>query len=507
MLKLIDKYLNQVTMYRLILYGLFLLVAIAFSSSFFKLLPFSPVDLLYSTLIALVASLVVNRIFAWAFDAQTNIESAYISALIIVLIITPSTANLSFIFWASALAMASKYLVAVFRKHLFNPVALAVVLTAYTLNQSPSWWVGTVSLMPFVALIGILVVRKIRRADLILSFLLTVLVAVAASDLLKNISPLTNIYRTIFQSAILFFALFMLSEPLTTPPTRRLRIAYGVLVGLFFIPALHFGPVYPTPELALILGNIFSYLASPKEKLLLKLKEKKHLAKATYEFSFALDRPFNFTPGQYMEWTLSHRDPDSRGNRRYFTLASSPTENELKLGVKFYPEPSSFKNRLLYLEPGEEIVASQCAGDFAMPKDVSKKLAFIAGGIGVTPFRSMIKYCLDNNEVRDIVMFYSNRSVEDVAYREIFAQAAAKMNIKTVYVLTDSNQVSDSPETRLGRLSADIIKTEALDYLDRIFYVSGPPALVSSFEKLLLNLGVPRKQIKIDFFPGFVEAA
>jgi ferredoxin-NADP reductase len=297
--------------------------------------------------------------------------------------------------------------------------------------------------------------------------------------------------------------LFMLTEPLTTPPTRAMRIAYGSIVGLLFLPALHVGSLYSTPELALVLGNIFAYIVSPKEKLLLTLKEGLNIAKDTYDFCFTSDKKLSFVPGQYLEWTLAHRDPDSRGNRRYFTLASSPTEDTLRLGVKFYPEPSSFKNKLLFLKKGDTMIASQCAGEFVMPKDSNKKLVFIAGGIGVTPFRSMIKYCIDTNEKRDIVVLYSNKTAADIAYKEVFDEAEIKLSIKTLYPVTDKGQILSDPRMRAGFIDMVMIRTEIPDYKERTFYISGPHSMVTIFEKTLADMGVPKNQIKTDFFPGF----
>lgn len=506
----IDNYLNRITMYRLVLYTLIFLVIAAIPLSALNKLPFSPVDLLYSVITILIISIIINKIFSWAFNAPTNVESVYISALILVLIVTPKTANdplsyLSFVFWVSALAMVSKYFMAIGKKHIFNPVAIAVVLTAITFNQSPSWWVGNLYMAPFVALTGFLVIRKIRRADLVISFLLTASVVTIVSNLItgSTVSPLTSLYQILFQSPVLFLAVFMLTEPLTTPPTREMRIAYGALVGLFFIPIFHIGSLYFTPELSLVLGNIFSYLTSPKEKLFLKLKEKVNIANDIDEFSFIPDRKFSFFPGQYLEWTLPHRSPDNRGNRRYFTIASSPTEKILKLGVKFYPELSSFKNKLFFLKPGASIIASQRAGEFILPEDKSKKLVFIAGGIGITPFRSMIKYCVDTNEKRDIVLLYSNKTVKDIAYKEIFDEAAAKISLKTLYIVSSQTEIIRDKSIYAGSLDAVTILNKIPDYKERIFYISGPHTMVVVFKKLLSDLGIEREKIKTDFFPGF----
>ncbi len=496
-------------MYRLVLYCLVFFLFGAFALSFFGLLPYTPAALMFSAVIIMGVSWVTNIVFARVFDAPANVESIYITALILVFLITPPQAVdywgfLSIGCWAAIWAMASKYIFAIRKKHIFNPAAFAVALLAFTLDQSASWWIGTFAMMPFVLVGGILIVRKIRRADLVWSFLVVAVAVIAGFGLSRGTDLITSLGKALFDSPILFFAFVMLTEPLTTPPTRILRIGYGMLVGFLFAPAVHIGSVYSTPELALLVGNVFVYFVSPKEKLILKLKEIAEVATNTYDFIFSSDRKFAFEPGQYMEWTLTHRDPDSRGNRRYFTIASAPTEGEVRIGVKFYPEPSSFKNKLAFMNPGNTIVASQRAGDFVLPKNGQKKLVFIAGGIGVTPFRSMIKYLLDKKEKRPIILLYSNKTVSDIAYKDIFDNARAQLGIKTMYAVTDPGQPLSGPEMRAGFIDKKMIMEEIPDYTERIFYISGPHAMVTTFKKVLIDMGIRRSRIKTDFFPGFV---
>lgn len=509
MLNFIDNFLNKTTMYRLVLYVLIsFLVAALLLSSFFNVLRYGPVDLLISFGIILTISWVTNFVFYKVFEAPANAESVYITALILFFIITPiETGNvaafLPLAFWASVWAMAAKYIFAIRKKHIFNPAAIAVVLTAIFLNQSASWWIGTRYMLPIVLVGGLLIARKLRRNDLLLGFLGASLVTISVLALLKGGNPLSDMQLTIIDSPFIFFAFIMLTEPLTTPPTRWLRVAYGAVVGLLFAPALHVGFFYSTPEMALVLGNIFSYAVSPKEKLILKLKERVQVAKDTFDFVFTNTQRFIFRPGQYLEWTLAHRSPDLRGNRRYFTIASSPTDQDIRMGIRFYPEPSSFKNRLLALPIGSEIVASQLAGDFVLPDNKDQKLVFIAGGIGVTPFRSMIGYLLALGEKRSIALLYSNKTAADVAYKDLFDRAGAELGIKTVYAITDAGNIPPGWKTRQGMIDAKMISEEVPDYRERTFYISGPHAMVAAFESTLKVMGVPGRQIKTDFFPGF----
>lgn len=501
----IDNFLNRITMYRLVLYYLIGLLAIAVVFGAFGILPYNPIDIIFTAFFLVFVAWVANGILAALFKAHPNTESAYITALILALIIDPgSYTNASFVMflvWAAVLAMASKYILSLDKKHIFNPVAIAVVITALALGQSASWWVGgNLPLMVFVLVGGFLIVRKIQRFDLALTFL----IAAFVSDILTHptIDPFTTMEKAIFHTPLFFFAAIMITEPLTTPPTRVWRIEYAALVGLIFSPAIHlFGPLYSTPELALVIGNIFSYVVSPKGKYVLTLVKKEEVGDGIYDFSFApeVGKRLSFRPGQYLEWTLAHQKVDARGNRRYFTIASSPTEKEIILGAKFYDPSSSFKRTMLAMKLGDTIVAGQLAGDFTMPRNPQQKLAFVAGGIGITPFRSMIKYLSDRDKRRDVVLLYSNRTAAEIAYRDVFAEAAEKIGMKTVYAITKPED--GSPGTRI---TADLIRREMPDYRERMFYLSGTHAMTTSFQKTLAEMGVPRTHIKIDFFPGFV---
>jgi ferredoxin-NADP reductase len=348
-----------------------------------------------------------------------------------------------------------------------------------------------------------LVVRKLRRFDLVLSFLGVSLGTTLALGLFSGQNLLAAFQNIFLYSPLVFFASVILTEPLTTPPTRRGRMAYGALVGFLFAPQVHLGPLYATPELAVLAGNVYSYLVSPKTAVGLRLKERIQLSPDVYDFVFAPPRQLAFAPGQYMEWTLGHRDPDSRGNRRYFTLASSPTEPDLRLGVKFYRESSSFKKAMLAMDENSEIVASQLAGDFVLPANPRQKCVFLAGGIGITPFRSMIQYLLDTHQRRPIVLFYANKTVDDIVYRDVFDRAQRELGIKVVYTLTNARNLPASWKGRVGRLSPQLIRANVPDYHDCTFFISGPNQMVDSFKGVLRDLGIKGSRVKTDFFPGF----
>ncbi|MEI7741702.1 MAG: oxidoreductase [bacterium] len=489
----IDAWLNKTTMYRVVLYSLLGFLVAAVVLSIFDQIPYGPIALSTSASFLVTTCWITNFAIAKFFKAPMNVESAYITALILLFILEPASTPLGFavLFWAGVVAMASKYLFAIGNKHLFNPVIIAVIFTGLAMNQPANWWIGIPLMLPFIMVGGLLIVWKIRRSDLAFSFLFTTLLVTFIFGIIANTDMIMLAKQVLLQSAIWFFAFVMLTEPLTTPPTVTLQVLYGGLVGLLFVPQLHIAGYAFTPETALLAGNIFSYLVSPKQKLILTLKKKTEIAPMVFDYAFSSAKPLDFKPGQYLEWTLGHSSPDSRGNRRYFTIASSPTEKEIHLGVKFYDQSSSFKRALKAMAPGDTLVAGQLAGDFVLPKNASEPCVFIAGGIGITPFRSMIKYLIDKKESRKITLFYATKTAEEIAYKNIFDEAERALKIKTIYA---TNCIIDPK----------MISEAVLNCQNCTYYISGPHGMVHAYEKTLHDMGIAKSKIKSDFFPGFV---
>lgn len=501
----IDYFLNRITMYRLVLYYLFALIGIAAGLSAFGVLSYNPLAVLGSAVYLVAICWITNKVFSYVFEAPANIESSLITALILALIITPlnSLHHAVFLTAAAGLAISSKYIIAINKKHIFNPAAVAVALTALGPRESASWWVGSTAMLPYVVIGGLLVVRKIRRGKMVASFFGGVIVSTVIVSLLSDGSLSGSLQRTVLHSSMFFLAFVMLTEPLTSPPTEKKQMSYGLLAGLLFPSQLHLASIYSTPERVLIISNLYSYFISPKIKLVTGLVRKVATGPDSADFIFELKKPFDFKPGQYMEWTLPHHGADLRGNRRYFTIASSPTENNLRIGVKFYPDGSSFKEAMLKMDASVPAVASQLSGDFVLPDNTSEKLVFIAGGIGITPYRSMVKYLLDTDERRDITLLYSESKPANFAYKDIFDEAERRIGTKLVYALTDPAFVPAGWRGKTGMVSADMIKSEVPDYMERTYYISGPHGMVKSMQHALHGLGVPRHRVKTDFFPGY----
>lgn len=502
----IDNLLNSFTMYRVVLYVLIALFGVSLVGSLAGIISFTPVSLIMSIVVLLAICQGFNVLISKILHAPTNVESAYITALILFFIMTPPSQSSEFmsLVLASLIAMAAKYLLAISKKHIFNPAAIAAFILGLIGNADAIWWVGTPILSITIGILGLLIVRKIRRFKLWSTFMVTALASMYFFNHGLYSSPVDFLLEAFTSWPILFFASVMLTEPITMPVTNNLRVVFGGIVGLLFGAQFHVGPIFSTPEFALIIGNIFAYFTGAKYHLQLALKSVQKLSADTYEVVFAYTghhKP-SFKPGQYLEWTVPHKKSDSRGNRRYFTIASSPTEPDFKLGIKVPQKPSSFKNSLVALHKGAELAAGQLAGDFTMPPEKDKKLLFIAGGIGITPFRSMVKYLTDKKESRDIVLVYACVDPDNFVYKDVFEKAKS-IGVKTIYVVTNKDISKQKWSGLTGRITPEMLVEEVGDFKTRTAYLSGPNSMVDGYKDLLMLLGVNPLNIVTDYFPGF----
>lgn len=501
----IDKFIDGITMYRLLMYYLIGILLAAIGLSATNVIHYSAPSIAVSATILVFACWIINKIFAAIFDAPTNPESSILTGLILSLIVPPSPSGtgLLFLLAVSGLAIASKYILTIRRKHIFNPAAIAVVLTALGPRQNASWWVGTATLVPFVLIGGILVMRKVRSEHMVFTFLIATTIATAGLSLATGGHLGLDLKNMILNSAVLFLGFVMLTEPYTSPTTRNKQLWYAIIVGVIMAPQVHVGSFYSTPEIALVLGNLYAYISGSKVKLFPTLFRKYKIAEDTAEFAFVPGKKLDYKPGQYMEFTLPHEKSDSRGARRYFTLSSSPTEDHLKIGVRFYDNGSSYKSALLDIDQNSSIVASQLAGDFVLPEDPTIKLCFVAGGIGITPFRSMIKYLIDTADKRDIVLLYSVRRESFIAYKSFLKEAEKAIGLKYRLFVTDTNAKVTDENIIKGRIDEVSIKRIVPDIQERTIFISGTHHMVESVQESLHLIGTNHANIKIDFFPGY----
>ncbi|MBC7546324.1 oxidoreductase [Candidatus Saccharibacteria bacterium] len=501
-MKVIEKVLNNVTMYRLVLYVLAALTVLALIFSFQGRISASPTSLIVSLSLLVISAYGSDRAFGRLFHIPTNMESSLITALILFLIIDPAHTLMAGValLLAGAISSASKFLLSLNGKHIFNPAALAAAVLSLTGLQAVTWWVGSSALWPFAFVLGLFVVLKIRRLPLLITFAV-VSIGVQLLLFVHGHQPIfTGMRHALLASPLIFMATLMLTEPATMPPRRSLQIVFATIVALLYVSAPGRGPFIVYPEVALLIGNVFAYAVSPKFRVRLQLKEIQQISDRVYNYIFQPERPFKFLPGQYMEWTLAGVPYDSRGNRRTFTIASSPTESEVHLGLKYYEPASAYKMAFFGLKQGDTIYASQLAGDFTMKGNENKKLAFIAGGIGITPFRSMVKCLTDKNTQSDIILIYIVGDPKEFVYVKQLREALP-VGIKTKLVVTNLQYLSANVIT--AKVNAELLNKLIPDHTERTFYISGPNVMVDATKGYLQQLHVSNNKIKTDHFSGY----
>jgi len=510
-MKIIQKFLNITGMYRTVTISLSALALISIVAGFFGLLYYSGIEQIISLAVVLSVALLANVILAKVWKISANHESALITALILFFLVIPvKLANLTslwIIVVVALLAIFSKFVLVRNKQHIVNPAAFGVLALALVYAVFPIevyfealWWIGTPVLFIPLLFFGGLVVEKVRKWPMVLSFIGVGFVVYLFETWRLGLDLLSEAPDYFLSGPSLFLAFFMLTEPFTTPSTRKLQMAYGALIGFISQTALFMSFLVIPPELAIVFGNLVFYFTTLKRKLILPLERVNEIAENTYEFIFSKPKGVSFRAGQYLEWMLPHKKTDNRGVRRYFTIASSPTESTLRIAVKIDKEKGSrYKKELLNMKEGSNIIASQLSGDFLLPKNTDKKLGFIAGGIGVTPFRSHIKYMIDSGNVHDTVLFYTNNTQKEIAYVDFFEEAKTQMPLDLIAVLSKENLGS---EFEHGFITSEMLSRRAPDFLERDWYISGPPPMVDAYHKLLLDNGVSKKQIILDYFPG-----
>lgn len=491
-LRTIDSILNRFTMYKVVAWGLMLIFITAEVLSLTGLLSISALGLLASLVVLGVTVFVANTVFGKLLHAPLNSESYLITAVILSLILPVPTSwpRVGLLVLTGVVAMASKFVLVYRGSHIFNPAALAAFVMSVTGLLPAIWWVATPVLAPVVILVVLAVLRKTRKFSLFFGFAAISIALLLVTGLLRDQSFGTVLQNALFSWPVFFLGGIMLTEPTTMPPNRRLQIVYGVLVGSIFASQLHIGSLATTPQVALLIGNIFAAAVAPPLGLMLRLKRRTQLAPAYYDMAFEPvgGRKVAFLPGQFMEWTLTHPRADVRGNRRTFSISSSPAEPEVHIGFRYYKRSSSFKKALLAMEPGSLIRGAHVAGSFTLPSPIEGKMVFIAGGIGVTPFRSMIQDMLDKGVRHDVTLLYVATQEQDFVYKETFAKAES-IGLKTHYLVEHLNAA------RIKALVPEISAARV--------YVSGPDAMVSSCQPMLREVGVGPMHIHTDHFSGY----
>ena len=233
-----------------------------------------------------------------------------------------------------------------------------------------------------------------------------------------------------------------------------------------------------------------------------RIKEKREVAKGTLLVIFdLLGQEVDFKPGQYFWVTLL--DPpyeDDKGPRRHITVVTSPNERGV-LGLCTRLRDTAFKRSLAELPVGAEVDVEEPKGNFLLPEETDQRCVFIAGGIGITVFRCMLRYIAEEKLAHRVTLVYSNRDRESAAFLDELTELEQENpNLELVLTMTDDS--SWDGETR--RIDAQLLRDHLGEELQSFIYlIAGPPAMVEGVVGALQGAGVPDAQLRPDRFSGY----
>ena len=502
--------LGRLSMYRLVLFALWALAVITLAVSLAGGVSVAPLEFVVTLAVLAVSIALVDAVAQRIVRRPWRIESALITALILVFVLRPTLEPLPLVgvAVAGALASASKYVLAWQGRHIFNPAAVgATALTIISIWApdlgSAAWWVGNPLLALPVLLLGLVVLVRTEKVRVVGLFLIVAIAVALLRTIVQAqsagfaLDPGMTFSAIVLSSPFLFLGAFMLSEPLTLPPRRWQQFVVAAVVGVLAGWPISLGEITLGQERALLVGNLVAFVFAMRTAVRLTIVERTPLTPSVREYSFRAERPVRFAPGQYLELEVPHAHPDSRGTRREFSILSSPAELPLVKIAMREGSQSSYKKALATVEPGDELAITGIWGDFVLPRRADAPVLMVAAGIGVTPFVSQLRHLRLTQERRDVVFVYVASASEELAFRDDLEAAG----IPVIVVTRDEPADLPAGWTWAGgsRLDADGLLRLVPDIDRRHAYVSGPPALIATLTPALERA----KSITTDAFSGY----
>ncbi|MBC7581410.1 FAD-dependent oxidoreductase [Aeromicrobium sp.] len=216
--------------------------------------------------------------------------------------------------------------------------------------------------------------------------------------------------------------------------------------------------------------------------------KREELSPCVWEYYFKPERAIDYVPGQYIDVILDNVEDDPRGRGRVFTLTSLPSDELLSFVVKFQEPVSLYKQYLELLQEGDRAHCNNAMGDLILPKDTARPLVFVAGGIGIASYASMLKKMLAKREERDVYLFYALRSKYEQIFKDLLN--SYPLQLKTIVIAPN-------------RLSAQQIMHSSPP--NALIYLSGSERFVEGLSQNLETLGVDQSQMVYDYFEGYDE--
>lgn len=234
-----------------------------------------------------------------------------------------------------------------------------------------------------------------------------------------------------------------------------------------------------------------------------RLVKRAQVAEGTLAFHFEKPPGFDFKAGQSADWTLLNPpETDAEGNIRTFSVASAPFENELMIATRM--RDTAFKRSLKSVPLGTEIKMGPGMGSLTLHKNVSKPAVFLAGGIGITPFLSILRQADHDKLGHKLSLFYSNRRPEDAAFLETLqGLEKTNSNFRFIGTMSEMEHSRRSWDGETGWIDKEMLSRHLEKLQGPIFYIAGPPVMVAGMREMLVDAGVDEDDVRTEEFAGY----
>lgn len=238
-------------------------------------------------------------------------------------------------------------------------------------------------------------------------------------------------------------------------------------------------------------------------KFLTKLRERREVAERTMAFYFDKPANFSFTPGQFVDISLQNpRETDSEGNTRGFSIASAPHEEFIMVATRL--RDTAFKRVLSSVPLDTEVKMEGPFGNLRLHNDRSRAAVILTGGIGITPFRSILLNAAIHNLPHRILLFYANRRPEDAAFLDELKQLEIKNpNYHLIACMTEMEKSSRPWSGETGKINPQLLAKYTKGITSPVYYITGPPSMVNAMHRMLLDSGMDDDNIRIEEFAGY----
>ncbi|MDD5254725.1 MAG: FAD-binding oxidoreductase [Candidatus Omnitrophica bacterium] len=230
-----------------------------------------------------------------------------------------------------------------------------------------------------------------------------------------------------------------------------------------------------------------------------KLIERIRRTPSIESFRFSAEQRLDFLPGQFLQLLLDPARPENRELNKYLSFSASPAREYIEVTKRI--GDSAFSRQLASLQAGQEAVIKAPMGSCVF-KDEYKKIGFLIGGIGITPVISIIGYIIDKKLDTDVELFYSNRTEEEIAFKqELDAWQALNKKIRVFYTITDCRP--KDKKCFFGAIGKELLEQKACNVGERTIFIFGPPRMVEAMKAISLEIGCPEQNVLTENFIGY----